>query len=428
MTWQEELRKLDEDLANGTLSADDYRVRRDQILSAAVTAGPPEAQQSSSNGADSTQIIEPVSPPGGMPRPSTGSQQPPQSPQQPQQPAQQHAPNSVSQPHPQTGSQPGQMPPAPEATQAVSYDSSAERTQAVPQWQGATPNYQQPGMQSPPQGFAPPGWNAWQEDSAPPWGGGDLPPIAPQQAAGDGGFDWGGGVSQGPEGDEKKSSGNGRKILSSVLGVVLVAGIGFAVWALFINNNGDTSTPPGTLPSASSAPTSKALPAPPPAKPEPSSDAESIIQAPGTPRAGGGPFTVDSLTSNKILPDPVISALQQGGMTSGLLNASTQGPSTVGIFSLTLPNPTSATTVANAYADAQKNGGLSLNKDLSMQGVPVYNTGSKATQGVYRAVYVLYSRVIIVETFGPDAAAAKSLFSDLLQQQVAFAPPTQRNS
>lgn len=417
MTWQEELRKLDEDLANGTLSADDYRVRRDQILSAAVTASSPEAQQPS-GGTDSTQIIEPVSPAGGTPKPSTGSQQPPQ-----------QGPSSRSQAYPQSGP----MPANPEATQAVAYDSSADRTQAVPQWQGqqAAPNYQQPGMQSPPAGFAaPPGWNAWQEPSAPPWGGDDLPPIAPQQAGGGGGsFEWGGGVAQGPEGQDKKSSGNGRKILFSVLAVVVVVGIGFAVWALFIKDNGDVSADPGTQPpSSSAAPSSKALPAPPPAKPEPSSDSESIIQAPGNPRNGGGPFTLDGLVSNKLLPDQVITALQQGGMTSGLLNTSTQGSSTVGIFSLTLPDPAAATTAANSYADAQKNGGLSPNSDLSMQGVPVYSTSAKSSQGVYRAVYVLYNRVIILETFGPDRDAAKSLFSDLLQQQVTYAPPTQRNS
>ncbi|TVT34247.1 flagellar basal body protein FliL, partial [Amycolatopsis rhizosphaerae] len=59
MTWQEELRKLDEDLASGTLSADAYRARRDQILSAAVTSGDPGSQPNQGGEqANATQIIE----------------------------------------------------------------------------------------------------------------------------------------------------------------------------------------------------------------------------------------------------------------------------------------------------------------------------------------------------------------------------------
>lgn len=132
MTWQEELRKLDEDLANGSLSADAYRQRRDQILSAAVTAAPPEAPATPGQG-DSTQIIEPVSPPSGVPQPPAQQNQPPQQNAQPSGPVPQNS----------------------EATQVVpSYDSSAERTQAVQPWQGQYP--QGPGMQSPPAGFAQP--------------------------------------------------------------------------------------------------------------------------------------------------------------------------------------------------------------------------------------------------------------------------------
>src|SRR3954468_24584265 len=40
VSWQDELRKLDEELAAGQISADDYRVRRDQVLSSAVASSP----------------------------------------------------------------------------------------------------------------------------------------------------------------------------------------------------------------------------------------------------------------------------------------------------------------------------------------------------------------------------------------------------
>ncbi|MTD58321.1 DUF1707 domain-containing protein [Amycolatopsis pithecellobii] len=388
MTWQEQLRKLDEDLANGSLSADDYRVRRDQILSAAVTAAPTE--NAAPGEGDSTQIIEPLSPPSGTPQQSAPSSQP-------------------SQPQPNA-----------ESTQIVSpLDSSAERTQAVAPWQGQRPaGYPQQGMQSPPAGFAqPPAWNAPEADSSPPWGGSDLPPIAPPAGA-----DW---VSQGPErADGEKSPSNSKKILFSVLGGIVVVGLGVAVWLLFGRDNGaEVQAGPGQQPPAPV--TTKPLPMPPPAKPEPSSDATALVAAPGSPRNGGGDFTLGSLATNKLLPDPVIAALQQGNMISGRLNASTTGSSTVGIFSLTLPTPSDATTVANTYADTQKSGGLQANRDLSMQGLPVFSTSAKAQQAVFRGVYVLYSRVVIVETFGPDRAEAQTLFTSLLAQQVDFAPPTQ---
>lgn len=237
-------------------------------------------------------------------------------------------------------------------------------------------------------------------------------------------------MSQGPEqGEQKqKSQGNGRKILFSAIAAIVVIGLGVAVWLLFGRDNSTDvqAANPGQQPPAA---TSKPLPEPPPTKPEPSSDADALITAPGTPRAGGGDFTLATLQSNKLLPDSVIAALQQGGMTSGRTsNTSTQGGSTIGLFSLTLPSPSAATTVANEYADNQRRGGLSANRDLSMQGVPVLSTSAKSSQGVFRAVYVLYDRVIIVETFGPDRAAAQQLFTSLLQDQVDHAPPTQRNS
>ena len=394
VTWQEELRKLDEDLAAGTLSADDYRVRRDQILSAAVASPDTAAQRpASTSDESSTQIMEPVSPPVGTPQPPTTSQ--PQS---------------------------GPMPAQPEATQVVApYDNSAERTQAVPQWQSQRPpaGYGQPGLQSPPGGF-PQAWNAPAEDSSPPWGGGDLPPIAPPTSS-----EW---APQGPESfaGEQQPSGNGRKILFSALAVIVVVGLGVAVWLLFIRDtNSGNEAAPGQAPPVASPTSSAPLPMPPAARPEPSSDEDALITAPGSPRAGGGNFDIAALSSSKLLPDPMIAALQQNGMTSGRLNTSTQDSTTIGLFSLTLPNSAAARTIADTYATTQQSGGLTANRDLSMQGVPVFSTSTKSAQGVFRSVYVLYNRVIIVEVFGGTREAVQNIFVPTLQQQVDHAPPTQ---
>jgi hypothetical protein len=417
VTWQEELRRLDEDLASGRLAADDYRARRDQVLSAAVTPSAPQPAQDSaeSSQANETQIIRPVTPPQGS--------------------------------APQDNSPQGSNPPQPsaEATQIVSAaDVGAERTQAVSNWQTQQPSpaggFQQP--QSPPGGFQQPqynpgpaspaggfqqqyqqqpAWNAPQEDVSPPWGGSDLPPITPARNS-----DW---VAQGPEAFEtKQSSGKGRKIALSVLGVVVLAGLGFGVWALFINNPGPDNPVAQPTQTAPVAPTStpKPLPQPPAIKPEPADNATALVTPPGTVRDGGGSFDLTKLKSSKLLPDSVVSALDQGSMTSGLLKASTDGSTTIGLYALSLPSSQSASTVAQAYATTQQTGGLPASRDLSMQGVPVYATTSGA--GVFRAVYVLYNRVVIVEAFGSNRAAAQADFKTLLAQQVTNAPPTQRGN
>ena len=67
LSWQEQLRQLDEELAAGQISADDYRLRRDSVLSAAVNVDP-QAGQTGSSEAESTHIIAPVSPPQGQPQ------------------------------------------------------------------------------------------------------------------------------------------------------------------------------------------------------------------------------------------------------------------------------------------------------------------------------------------------------------------------
>lgn len=57
MTWQEQLRKLDEDFSSGRISAEDYRVRRDQVLSSAVA---PTQHGQAPASAEATQIVRPA--------------------------------------------------------------------------------------------------------------------------------------------------------------------------------------------------------------------------------------------------------------------------------------------------------------------------------------------------------------------------------
>lgn len=232
MSWQEELRKLDEELAAGRLSADDYRVRRDQVLSSAVTHGddagsqqqPQQAQQQPQQGA--------AQQPGQQPQ-----QQPP-APQQPNQGGDANSTQVIAPVTPPPG-QPAQQPQGgqandPERTQAVQ-PADAEATQAV-QPVAPQPPYQQPhaspagGFQqphaSPAAGFAQPQqpWNAPEADQSPPWGG-EFPPVSPGNAA-----EWG----QGPDDAfDSESKGGKGKIIAIVAAVVLLAGIATGAFFLF---------------------------------------------------------------------------------------------------------------------------------------------------------------------------------------------------
>jgi hypothetical protein len=405
VTWQEELRRLDEELAAGNLTADEYRARRDRVLSMAVSTGDQAqaqpAQQVPST-ADDTQIIAPVTPAG-----------------QPQQPAS-----------------------SAEATQVVSAADAGggERTQVVPQWQQQQPNspsggFPQPMQQQPPPyaqhspagGFAQPmqqqsPWGAAQQDVSPPWGGSEFPPLTPSNNA-----DW---ISQGPESFQTQpSSGKGKKIAFAVVAVLVVAGLGFGVWALFIKDNGGT-TPPvaqSSSPQPPPAPTVKPLPEPPAAKPEPADNSSALVTPAGTTRAGGGEFDMDKLQSAKYLPTTVIEKCKQSGMTEGLLKTTKDGDVTLGLFALELPNPQAAAAVAAEYGNAEQEGGLTVNRNLSLHGVQVFSAADSSQQ-VYRAVYVLYSRVIVIDSFGPTKEATLSSFKTLLTAQVQKAPPTERTN
>lgn len=217
VTWQDELQKLDNELASGRISADDYRRRRDEILSGSAGGAPAqspqqapfappfkwEAKPPSASNSDATQVVP--------------NQMPPQ-----QQPQQNHNPD---------------------ATQVVNTQnrsSDAERTQFVapvaPQ-QGWGPGPQQ-------QAVAPP-----------PWIGGDFDAINQPSP----------GWSHGPEVFDESGGGGGKgKIIGIVLAVVLLAGLGFGAYWLWGRGGADPNAGP-TNSTTSTSTTPSAPPDPLPA-------------------------------------------------------------------------------------------------------------------------------------------------------------------
>ncbi|WP_410576104.1 flagellar basal body-associated protein FliL [Amycolatopsis sp. lyj-108] len=256
VSWQEELRNLDEELASGRLSADDYRLRRDQVLSSAVAYGDPAQQQ--------------VQQPGQQP------QQPFQ--QQPPAPPQQQAPQQTGQPSADSTqiiapvNQPQQNGGEGERTQVVpnwqQQQSDPNRTQVVPpvasppggfpqQGQQASPagGFPQQGhaspaggfpqqQQQPQHGYQQPQQQGWTDnDASPPWGGSDFPPISPV-----GSTEW---VKQGPELFEDKPKGKGGKIaIIAIVAVLVLAGLGVGGYFAF-SGGGDTPPDPTAAPQSS---------------------------------------------------------------------------------------------------------------------------------------------------------------------------------
>ncbi|WP_156755447.1 hypothetical protein [Actinokineospora pegani] len=274
MSWQEEQRKLDQELATGQISADEYRTRRNKLLADAASPSPLQQSAPTQAPTETTQLIQPISADQPPPQASAQPSQPQASPPQPSNP-QAAAQSSDSGDSDRTQVVPGQAVDKPadqaERTQVVSggwqsaqapRTGDGERTQVVP---GGIPGVpQQPGHFRPPptqgnqqqylgqqqqQPQQQPPW-ATGENEAPPWAGAEFPPI--QQNT----YDW---TRQGPEVFEE-SSGGSKKVLVIVAAVVVVALIGAGIWFFGLNDQekqaapGPSSPPPATSSTPSGPP------------------------------------------------------------------------------------------------------------------------------------------------------------------------------
>lgn len=282
---------------------------------------------------------------------------------------------------------------------------------------------------------------------APPWAGSDLPPIAghpiteppiverppaeppipeqpiaeqpiaEQQSA------W---LRQGPEVFPASATQPRSKQLIGIgaLAFVVLGLVGAMVAYLLIAGPGRG----GDEQLATAQPTELVgeLPLPPAPLPPPVDTTQALIDPPGQTRGGGGRFDLPQLLSEspRRLRPSIVTVLQAGGMTDGVLKTTMTGGTTIGMFALTLPDQQAATTVAQTITTEQLAGGLKADNNRALQGMTVMGSlpGSQTT--VYRAVYVLYNRTIYVEVFGSNRDAVLGTFDALIRQQVTHAPPT----
>jgi hypothetical protein len=392
MSWQDDLRQLDQALAQGQLSADEYRRRRDQLLAAAAGTGTPQQPPAPE------QPIQQQPPSGPLP-----VQQPPSGPipvQQPpaaQQPPQQQNPSGPFAPPFRWEAS------NPDATQVVAGpNSAADRTQIVSQQQPEAERTQtlRP-LSGPPSQFgqqppAPP-WQSHQPDpAAPPWGTDDGPVSMPQPT-------W---LSHGPEvfstdsGESKKG-----KVWLIVAAVVVVIGLGVGAF-FFFGNKKDNPSPP-VAQSTSQTPTTKPK------------DNLSVADLDGTPGdvANITTFAEAERKGFMTADENKIYKTNDAGKTRMAIATQADGI-TVYIFTAEFTSASKAATVADALIQQQITYGLKT-RDGQPQGVRATDISKPDEKlAAIRAHYVHNGTVIRIQVAGTDMTQVGTAYDKVIKDQL----------
>jgi hypothetical protein len=176
---------------------------------------------------------------------------------------------------------------------------------------------------------------------------------------------------------------------------------------------------------------------PPPHQP-PVNTADALITPEGTDRGSRSFDGLLELASAAPLPASILSTLHTNEMSDAVLKATTLPVGgkevKIGMYSFTLPDAQKAITVAQdiVAAEVRSDGGIKITNADALRGVTVMRSVPGSAEPVYRAVYVLYNRVIFFEVLGKnrdDADAVLKTFTSLVDKQViTHAPPTIRGN
>ncbi|MFC5285468.1 SHOCT domain-containing protein [Actinokineospora guangxiensis] len=384
MSWQDELQQLDSALAAGQLSADEYRSRRDALLSkAAGQSGPaqPPPQQQQPPEAERTQYVQPITGP----------------------PPGQHAggPPPGGQADRTQAVRPEQHS---DRTQVVSgHDASSDRTQIVSTSHVAPP---------PPPNYAasPPPWESVHPTTggAPstPWGSDDLP-------AGFGNSGW---PRQGPEIFAEPDKGKGKVALIAVAVVLVLALAGGAVW--FFGFSGDDSADPGTPPPTT---TSKQEPVLPP----PNVPSGPFIEIVGR-EALNRTMTIDQALQRKLPTERESKLMQANGVVEigGLVTEENGMRRGLWAFKVGDGKDASAALVAMDALYEQAKYEEVDSTDYPDVVIRKLAAADKKNPTVFRAHYVADGGYMVrVEAFGLDAEGSEKAFFELLAAQTEKFPP-----
>lgn len=375
MAWQDELRRLDEELASGRISADDYRSRRDQIMASAVS---PTSQAPAQSGSESTTVIPPIQPP-----------------VQPQQ-----ASDDVD----RTQIVPGQQVDA-DRTQSVGWRATPpddpNRTQVVPgvppqAFAGGRGPRPAPGPQG---GYTqtPPPWET-EEPMAAPWVGQEFPPMGANTP------DW---TLQGPEVFESdRKSGKGKVIAIVAIVVVL---LGLAAGAYFIfkpkdnqqagGGGGDTST---TQPTTTTSEKPKGP----------------IADLPGSAINMAGVKSFADVVTLNYLTNEETAAYQQGQAGKSTMARAQDGDLDIIVLVTEQTDETVATSVAQQLDQIQQQFNRMTARTSTPAGV-LASVNEQATEGpIVRAHYASGKSVVRVQVQGPDLQKVNDTFEQVLSDQL----------
>ncbi|MDU0293448.1 hypothetical protein [Saccharothrix longispora] len=380
MSWQEDLAELDRTLAEGRISADEYRRRRDELLAAATSSGavgstgtPPAPQQ-----AQSGPFAPPVRWDAVPPRPQT--------PQTPNPDATQVVNNQANQ---QAGA---------DKTQVVS---SRQRGQDAERTQYVAPITPPPGMPQQQQQQQQ-GWQSGPPVGTPPWGD-SFSPVDQNPS-------W---IAQGPEVFDEGGGGGKGKVIGIVLAVVLLAGIAFGAYWLWGRDSGSGQAGGDT--STSSTPTTTSSTPPP--------DPLPVGEIPGKVSTNKAVTDFSAVPNLKYLLDSEAALYTSSGASKTKLAQFTLDDGSKGIVLIVQATDTAtAVSAAQGLHNIQVNNGM-LEVADSPAGVSSGEVDAKNGQNArVRGHYSSKDLIVRLDVAAPTLAAAQKGYAESLEAQLEALP------
>jgi hypothetical protein len=410
VTWQDELRRLDEELAAGRLSAEEYRSLRDGLLSAKGGAAGGQAPTPTQNGDTSGEGATERSP---FPPPFKWDQDPSDhtrmmAPVPPESTQVMRPPGDSGEDAERTQVVPGRPEPRPP-------QGDGDRTQVVPGHphgrveQPVFPGYGAP-MQPPAQ-MQPPGVGQamapWQAapDNAPPWAGSDLPPTTMPPA-------W---LRQGPEDFAAEPTGStGRRVLSIIGVIVLLVGISVGAYFLFRPGapGNNPTNPPATAANQTTTPPPPTTTTEPPGPP--------IADLPGKLRDTSSVMTFTDVENLQYLTADEVATYQAGGAADSKMGFSRDGDVEIIVLVIKQDDAASAKQVRDELGALQVSYGLAA--VTSQPGVLAGGTDAAGAGPLRRAHYATDEFVVRIQVRGPAAALVNQTFTEVLGAQLDELP------
>jgi hypothetical protein len=404
VTWQDELRRLDEELASGRLAADDYRRQRDELLAQAASSG------------------SGTPPPPGAPHPASGAPFPP--PFRWEQAGSNSPRGDDTDEEPRTEAMHPRRPPHEDAerTQVVS-GRSDRRHQGGQQPPPATPEWP---AQPRPAGHTVPSWQQHEHSSVPPWQSGELPPTTDNTPA------W---FKQGPEMFEATRPSRGRQLFWLLLAVIVaVAAVGAVMYLVAFRPSES---------GGGAAATGAATPTPPPittTRPQltPLEAAyEKMPNPPGEQDADSGVLSLDRVSELKLLSAAEVEILRKARIEQVAFRSSIKGQDQYSQYPdlfeavtfIAVDAGTAREVAGDLRAYQERNGLIHIPEPLpDMPASVVFEKSINPVRSVYRGLYVSGNQVVrlnVVQEPPKDEAALSGSYQRHIRELMTVFEPSQ---